>query len=185
MAQNGDYVAGHAIFKDRNVNANQTLKDGLIIHDASRGIPSTARRFELKFEDNLMSLKDLSNVAEKEVVIISIPNELLKTFDSRYFESCDSSSIVLEDMGQYSSFHRDIYGNPTRMAKLPSIYILGYINAQEDIFTYNSNYAFDSDKRAINVSNLKPILEKKYEKVLESMKKNSDSVNTKEKDFER
>ena len=71
------------------------------------------------------------------------------------------------------------------MAKLPSIYILGYINAQEDIFTYNSNYAFDSDKRAINVSNLKPILEKKYEKVLESMKKNSDSVNTKEKDFDR
>ena len=72
MAQNGDYVAGHAIFKDRNVNANQTLKDGLIIHDASRGIPSTARRFELKFEDNLMSLKDLSNVAEKEVVIIKL-----------------------------------------------------------------------------------------------------------------
>ncbi len=184
MTQNGDYVAGHSIFKGRDVTANQILTDGLIIHDASRGIPSTARRFELKFEDNLMSLKDLSNVSEKEVVIISIPNELLKTYDSRYFESCDSSSIILEDMGQYSSLYRGVYGNPTGMVKLPSIYILGYINAQKDIFIYNSNYAFASNKRAINVSNLKPILERKYEKIL-GLRKNGDSVNTRTRDFER
>ena len=164
MTQNGDYVAGHSIFKGRDVNANQILTDGLIIYDTSRAIPSTARRFELKFEDNLIILKDLSNESEKEVIIISIPNELLKTYDSKYFESCDSSSIILEDMEQYSSLYRDIYGNPTRMVKLPSIYILGYINVQKDIFIYNSNYAFDSNKRTINVSNLKPILEKNMKK---------------------
>lgn len=185
MTQNGDYVAGHSIFKGRDVSANQILTDGLTIHDGPRGIPFTARRFELKFEDNLMSLKDLSNESEREVVIISIPNELLKTYESRYFESCDSSSIILEDMGQYSNLCRDVYGNPTRMVKLPSIYILGYINVQKDIFIYNSRYAFNSNKRAINVSNLKPILEKKYEKILGLRKRSSDSVNTRAKDFER
>lgn len=161
MTQNGDYVAGHSIFKGRDVKANQILTDGLTIHDASRGIPHTARRFETKIEDNLSNLKDLSSVSE-EVIIISIPNELLKTYESRCFESCDSSSIILEETGQYSSLYKDVYGNPTRIARLPSIYILGYINVQRDVFIYNSNYAFSADKRDINISNLKPILRKKY-----------------------
>lgn len=80
MTQNGDYVAGHSIFKSRDVKANQILTDGLIIHDVSRGIPHTTRRFETKIEDNLSNLKDLYSVSE-EVIIISIPNELLKTYE--------------------------------------------------------------------------------------------------------
>lgn len=63
MVQNGYYVAGHSIFKGRNVKANQILTDGLIIQDSSRGLPSTSRRFEAKFKDNLLNLKDLSNVS--------------------------------------------------------------------------------------------------------------------------
>ena len=180
MAQNGDYVAGHSIFKGRDVKANQILTDGLTIHDASRGIPHTTRRFETKIEDNLSNLKDLSNVSE-EVIIISIPNELLKTYESRYFESCDSSSIILEETGQYSSLYIDVYGNPTRIARLPAIYILGYINVQKDIFINNSNYAFSTDKRDINISNLKPILRRKYEKML----RGTCSVNTDLNDLER
>ena len=165
MTQNGDYVAGHSIFKGRDVKANQILIDGLIIHDAARGISFTSRRFESKFEDNFLNLKDLSHVSE-EVIIISIPNELLKTYESSYFESFDSSSIILEEMGQYSSIYKDVYGNPTRMVRLPSIYILGYINVQEGKFINNSNYAFDANKRDISISKLKPILEKKYKKIL-------------------
>lgn len=184
MTQNGDYVAGHSIFKGRDIKANQILTDGLIIQDASRGITFTARRFESKFEDNLLNLKDLSNES-KEVVIISIPKELLETYEPKYFESYDSSSIILEDMGQYSSIYKDVYGNPTRMASLPSIYILGYINVQKDIFINNSTYAFDTYKRDINVSNLKPILEKRYEKILGLRKRIIDSVNTEVKDLER
>ena len=180
MAQNGDYVAGHSIFKGRDVKANQILTDGLTIHDASRGIAHTARRFETKIEDNLSNLKDLSNVSE-EVIIISIPNELLKTYESRYFESCDSSSIILEETGQYSSLYIDVYGNPTRIARLPAIYILGYINVQKDIFIDNSNYAFSADKRDVNISNLKPILRRKYEKML----RGTCSVNTDLNDLER
>lgn len=183
MTQNGDYVAGHSIFKGRDVKANQILTDGLIIHDAARGIPFTSRRFEAKFEDNLLNLKDLSHVSE-EVIIVSIPNELLKTYESRYFESYDSSSIILEDIGQYSSIHKDVYGNPTKMVRLPSIYILGYINLQKDIFVNNCNYAFDANKRDISISKLKPILEKKYKKILELQKKSIDSENTREKDLE-
>lgn len=183
MSQNGDYVAGHSIFKGRDVKPNQILTDGLIIHDASIGLPFTTRRFESKFEDNLLNLKDLSDVS-KEVVIISIPKELLETYESRYFESCDSSSIILEKMDQYSIFYKDVYANPTRMAKLPAIYILGYLNVQKDIFINNSNYAFDTYKRDINVSKLKHILEKKYEKILRLRKKGIDSVNTRVKDYE-
>lgn len=181
MAQNGDYVAGHSIFKGRNVKANQILTDGLIIQDASRGLPSTTRRFETKFEDNLLNLKDLSNVSAEEVVIISIPKELLETYESKYFESCDSSSIILEEMNQYSSIYKDVYGNPTRMAILPSIYILGYMNVQKDIFINNSNYAFNTDKRDINISSLKPILREKYEKILRGV----GSVNADINDLER
>lgn len=180
MTQNGDYVAGHSIFKSRDVKANQILTNGLIIHDVSRGIPHTTRRFETKIEDNLSNLKDLYSVSE-EVIIISIPNELLKTYESRYFESCDSSSIILEETGQYSNLYKDVYGNPTRIARLPAIYILGYINVQKDIFINNSNYAFSTDKRDINISNLKPILRKKYEKILRGM----GSVNTDVNDLER
>lgn len=183
MTQNGDYVAGHSIFKGRDVKANQILIDGLIIHDAARGISFTSRRFESKFEDNFLNLKDLSHVSE-EVIIISIPNELLKTYESSYFESFDSSSIILEEMGQYSSIYKDVYGNPTRMVRLPSIYILGYINVQEGKFINNSNYAFDANKRDISISKLKPILEKKYKKILELQKKSIDSENTREKDLE-
>ncbi len=168
----------------RGVNASQILANGLIIQDAARGIPFTARRFESKFEDNLISLKDLFDVSEKEVVIISIPNELLKTYESKHFESCDSSSIVLEDMGQYSSICKDIYGNPTRMARLPSIYILGYVDVQRDIFIYNPNYAFDFNKRKTNVSILRPILEKKYAKILDSTKRINNSVNDKSEDLD-
>ena len=185
MIQKGDYVAGHSIFKGRGAKAIQILTNGLIIQDASRGIPFTARKFELKFEDNLINLKDLSDVSEKEVVIISIPNELLKTYEPKYFESYDSSSIVLEEMGQYSSIYKDIYGNPTKMARLPPIYILGYIDVQKDLFIHNPNYAFDFNKRKTNVSNLKPILEKKYTKILESAERINDTVNNKVKDLER
>lgn len=184
MTQNGDYVAGHSIFKGRDVKANQILTDGLIIHDAARGIPFTSRRFESKFEDNLLNLKDLSHVSE-EVIIVSIPNELLKTYESRYFESYDSSSIILEDMGQYSSIHKDVYGNPTKMVRLPSIYILGYINLRKDIFVNNCNYAFDANKRDISISNLKPILDKKYKKILGLGERRINSGNTRENDLER
>ena len=109
---------------------------------------------------------------------------MLEIYESRYFESYDSSSIILENMDQYSSLYKDAYGNPTRMAKLPAIYILGYLNVQKDIFINNSNYAFDSYKRDINVSNLKLILEKKYEKILRLRKKGINSVNTRVKDYE-
>lgn len=184
MIQNGDYVAGHSIFEGRNVKANKILTEGLTIEDASQGISFTARRFESEFEDNMLNLKDLSNVG-KEVVIISIPKELLKTYESRYFESCDSSSIILEETGQYSSFYKDVYGNPTRIARLPSIYILGYINVPKDMFINNSNYAFAAYKRDINISNLKPILERKYEKILGLRKRITDSSSSIEKDLER
>ena len=94
MIQNGNYVAGHSIFEGRNVKANKILTEGLDIHDASKGIPFTARKFEPEFEDNILNLKDLSNVG-KEVAIISIPMELLKNYESRYFESFNISSIIL------------------------------------------------------------------------------------------
>ena len=183
MMQNGDYVAGHSIFKGRDIKANQILTDGLIVHDESIGIPFTSRKFEPEFEDNLLNFKDLSDVSE-EIVIISIPKELLENYESRYFESCDSSSIILENMGQYSNLYKDVYGNPTKMARLPAIYILGYLNVKEDTFIGNSNYAFDADKRDINVSNLKPILEKKYEKLLQLRKRQNDRVNTREKNYQ-
>lgn len=85
-------------------------------------------------------------------------------------------------MNQYSSIYKDVYGNPTRMARLPSIYILGYINVQKDIFIYNPDYAFSSNKRDINVSNLRPILN---EKISRLRKKIVDSSNTIVKDIER
>lgn len=47
------------------------------------------------------------------------------------------------------------------------------------------NYAFDTSKRDINVSKLKPILERKYEEILKSSKMIIDNVNIKEKDLER
>ncbi len=184
MSQNGDYVAGHSIFKGRDVKPKEILTNGLIIQDASRGLPFTTRRFESNFEDNLLNLKDLTDVSEEVVIIISIPKELLENYEPRYFESYDSSSIILEKMEQYSSLYKDVYGNPTRMAKLPAIYILGYLNVQKDIFINNDNYAFNTYKRDINVSNLKPVLEKKYEKILRLRKMDINSVNTRVKDYE-
>lgn len=168
MVQNGDYVAGHAIFKGRknSVTApDKILKEGFMIQDAFRGLPFTSRRFESKFEDCLCNLTDLSENSSKAVVIISIPNELLSTYDKRYFSSCDSSSIVLELTGEESEDYKDIYGIPTKIAILPSIYVLGYLDVQKNIFIKNPNYAFDSYNKDSNISKLKLILDKRYEKI--------------------
>lgn len=170
MVQNGDYVAGHAIFKGRDTFSNipdKILKEGFTIQDASRGLPSTSRCFESDFEECLFNLNDLSENSTGTVLIIAIPKELLSSYDSRYFDSFDCSSIVLELTGKNSNHYRDIYGNPTKIAVLPSIYVLGYLDVQKDTFVKNPNYAFDNDNKDMNIFNLKPTLDKKYEKILE------------------
>lgn len=47
------------------------------------------------------------------------------------------------------------------------------------------NYAFHTSKRDINVSKLKPTLERKYEEILKSRKMIIDNVDIEEKDLER
>lgn len=174
MVQNDDYVVGHAILKGRETSVNtpdQILREGLIIQDASSGISFTSRRFESDFEDCLINLTDLSENSSGNVVIVSIPQELLLPYDSRCFNSCDSSSIVLEITGEESQDYKDIDGIPTKIAILPSIYILGYLDVQKNTFIKNPNYAFD-DNKAISISNLKPTFDKRYEKILEENQHN-------------
>lgn len=96
------------------------------------------------------------------------------SYNLKYFDSCNNSSIVLESTGKESKYYKDIFGNPTKIALLPSIYVLGYINIQENIFIKNPNYGFDSDRKQ-NIINLKSILDKRYEKIL----KEKESILTK------
>ena len=166
MVQNGYYVAGHAIFADRNVLPKKILEEGFIIQDASKGISFTARYFESTFDDCLNNLFDLSKNSSGSVVIISIPKELLSSYEPKYFDSFDNTSILLELTGKCSDCYKDIHGVPTKLALLPSIYVLGYLNVQEDIFVKNPNYAFQIDSKNISISHLKSILDKRYEKIL-------------------
>ena len=181
MSQKGDYVAGHSIFMGRNIKPEQILNEGLIINDASRGLRFTARKFETEFKDNQDNLKDLASVTEEGVVIISIPGDLLQPYTSTDLKGFDTLSIILEDMNQYSKSYKDWNDNPTRMAKLPSIYILGYLD-KKGIFVNNSNYAFDTDKRNKNISKLRPFLEQKYAEILK--RSNSESISSQVKDYE-
>lgn len=86
------------------------------------------------------------------------------------------------NMDQYSEFYTDVYGNPTRMAKLPSIYILGYLDVQKGIFINNTSYAFGTYKRDKNIAKLRTILDKKYEEIL---KRNSSKSVSNREDLER
>lgn len=49
------------------------------------------------------------------VIIISIPKELLSTYESKYFKACNNTSILLELTVGVSSDYEDIYGNPTNI----------------------------------------------------------------------
>lgn len=173
MVRNGDYVAGHSIFKVREVRQSlknlpdKILKEGLIIHDASRGLSHTSREFEAEFEDNLSSLDDFAEYSSGSVIIIVIPKELLSTYNSKYFSSYNSSSIVLEFTDKDSEYYEDVYGNPTKIAILPPIYVFGYFDAQKNIFVKNPNFAFDNDNKEISIINIKPMLDQKYKEMLE------------------
>ncbi len=171
MVQNGDYVAGHAIFNRSdtidNTLPNKILKKGLTIQDASHGLLFTSRYFRLSYEECLHNLRAFIEDTSSAVIIISIPKELLSTYESKHFTSCDKTSILLELTGEVSSDYKDIYGNPTNIALLPPIFILGYLDIQRDIFIENPNYAFYDNIRNANISKLKPDFDKKYEKILE------------------
>lgn len=171
IVQNGDYVAGHAIFNrsdiiDNNL-PNKILKEGLTIQDASCGLLFTSRYFSLPYEECLHNLRSFIEDTSSAVIIISIPKELLSNYDSNDFTSCDSTSILLELTGEVSNDYKDVYGNPTNIALLPPIFILGYLDIQKDIFIENPNYAFNDNFRDVNISKLKPIFDKKYERILE------------------
>lgn len=169
MVQNGDYVCGHSIFDGRGnpINiVNKILNDGLIIEDASRGLAHTSRMFEYEFKECLENFTDLCVNSSGFLIILAIPKELLENYESRYFYSCDSSSIVLEFTGENSKCYKDAYGNPTKIAKLSPMYILGYFDVKRDIFIKNTDYAFDTYKKSKNISNLKATLDDKYEKML-------------------
>ena len=170
MVQNGDYVLGHAIFKGRDTSADlpdKILDEGLRIEDASQGVPFTTRCFESDFNECLSNLLDLVSYSCGIVIIISIPKELLESYDSKYFDSANNASVLLESTGEVSSYYHDLYGNPTQVALLPPIYILGYLDVQKDLFIENSSYAFGDGNRNISIMNLKPILDKRYEKVIQ------------------
>lgn len=107
-------------------------------------------------------IEDTSNA----VIIISIPKELLSTYEAKYFKSYNNTSIVLESTDKYSSDYTDVYGNPTKIAILPQIYILGYLDVQKDIFIENPTYAFNVSNKDITISKLKPLLDKRYEELL-------------------
>lgn len=171
MVQNGDYVVGHAIFNrsdiiDNNL-PNKILKEGLIIQDASCGLSFTTRYFRLPYEECLFNLRGFIEDTSSAVIIISIPKELLATYESDYFKSCNNTSILLDLTGQVSSDYKDVYGNPTDIAMLSPIFILGYLDVKKDKFIENLNYAFKDNIKNINISKLKPIFDKKYEKILE------------------
>ena len=171
MVQNDNYVLGHAIFKGRDTFgdlAKKILKEGFKIEDVSRGIKFTARSFEPIYEECLENLRDLSINSSGSVIIISIPKYLLSNYDSRLFDSCDSSSVLLELTGETSNIYKDIFGNPTKVALLPSMYVLGYFDVQQDIFVENQNYAFRNNN--INIYNLKLTLDKRYEEILKESK---------------
>lgn len=170
MVSSGDYIAGHSIFvgrEDYETLPNKILKEGLIIEDVAQGLSFTTRQFEPIFEDCLENILDLSKNSSGFVVIISIPRELLLPYNPQFFNSCNNSSIVLEPTGRESIYYKDIFGKPTKTALLPSIYILGYLNVQENLFIQNPNYAFNNKNKNINIFNLKPILDERYEKILE------------------
>lgn len=172
MVGNGDYVAGHSIFigrGDGNLIINKILSEGFIIHDSKRGLPFTSRYFQNDYASSLHSLLDLVRVSLGIVVIIKIPGELLSDYDSKYFESYSSTSILLQDTGRKSDYCTDVYGNPTSMALLPNSYILGYLDCKKDMFIENPNFAFYDDIRNDNVSNIKPKLDKKYRKMIKSL----------------
>lgn len=174
LVEKGDYVAGHAIL-DRSDFIDETLpskilNEGLIIQDASRGLPFTTRYFRLPYEECLFNLNFFIEDTSSAIIILSIPKELFSTYSSIYFKSCTSSSIVLELTGEVSSDYKDVYGNPTSIALLPPIYILGYFDIQKNIFIENPNYAFNDNNRLINISKFKPMLDKKYENILEEDK---------------
>jgi len=63
--------------------------------------------------------------------------------------------------------YKNIDGTPTKIAILPPIYILGYLDIRKDTFIKNPQFAFDNSNKVTYLSHLKPILDKKYEKVLE------------------
>ena len=135
MVQNGDYVAGHSILNGRDTSKNspnRILEEGFMIQDLSRGLPSTSRCFESSFEDSLLNLSDLSKNSSGVVIIISIPKELLSSYDPQYFDSYDCSSIVLEPTGEDSEDYKNTDGTPTKIAMLPSIYILGYLDVNKE-----------------------------------------------------
>lgn len=132
-----------------------------------RGFSHTSRNFELNFDDNLLSLEDFCEYSSGSVIIIVIPKELLSTYDSKYFSSYNSSSIVLEFTGRDSKYYKDVYGNPTKIAILPPIYVFGYFDAKKNIFVKNPNFAFDDDNKETSIINLKPILDQKYKEILE------------------
>lgn len=173
MVKNGDYVAGHAIFaRDDCTNhnlPNKILSEGLIIQDDSYGIAFTSRRFNLPYEECLNNLRSLINDTNEAVIILYIPKELLVSYDSEYFISCSNTSIVLESTGKLSSDYHDTYGNPTHIALLPSIFILGYFDVQRNEFVSNPNYQFNDKFRDENISKLKPYLDKKYERILKQI----------------
>lgn len=170
MVENEDYIAGHAIFnRDNCINytlPNKILKEGLIIQDDSYGIAFTSRRFNLPYEECLYNLCSFINDTVNAIVILCIPKELLSHYDSKYFICCSNTSIVLESTDKLSSDYHDIYGNPTHIAILPSIFILGYFDVQKNTFVENTNYKFKDNFRSANISKLKPYLDKKYEAIL-------------------
>ena len=175
LVANGDYVAGHSIFDGRgNANAilNKILKEGLIIHDSSRGLPFTSRCFENDCKSNLDSLIDLASVSMGFVVIISIPSELLACYDRNFFSSYDNTSILLKDRGKVSDYCTDIYGNPTQTALLPSSYIWGYLDVESDKFIENKHFIFNNKERSNMISLVKLVLDEKYKKMLKSFQKN-------------
>lgn len=172
MLENGDYVAGHSIW-DRTEYIDKTLpnkilNEGLIIQDASCGLLFTSLPFRPKYKECLDQMKfSLIQYTSSAVIILSIPGELLSNYDDKFFKSRTCTSLLLELTDELSTNYKDIYGNPTAMAILPPMFILGYYDIEKEIFIVNPNYGFNDDNRAINISNLKPILDAKYEKVVE------------------
>lgn len=165
----GNYVAGHAIFRGRKeffeVTPDKILIEGLNIQDASKGVPFTSRRFDELFEECLDDLCDLAKNSSNAVVIINIPGELIMSYDKNCFTSLDSSSILLEPTDKLSDYYTDAYGKPTHIALLPSQYIEGYLDVNENLFIGNPNYAFNNDDRQLNISILRTLFDNKYEKI--------------------
>ena len=168
--ENNNYVAGHAIFVDRDkyfgASVNKILTEGMLIQDASKGISFTSRRFEPVFEECLENLKYFAESSTGTVIIINIPGDLIKFYDKHCFESLDSSSIVLEPTGKLSNYYKDMYGNPTHIALLPTQFLEGYLNVSENLFVENPNYAFSSKNRDSNIAAFKFLLDDRYENIL-------------------